>query len=158
MEPKNIEKLLEKYWKGETSSAEEKELKNFFSNEPVPTHLKKEAALFTYYSNESVIKIEDPGFDQKLINKIQSIKISEFSWLKIAATFLLLFASIFMVYKLSEQAPEEEIADNTVIYEDPEIAYQETKKALLMISAKLNAPKKFTNEISKIDEASELFK
>lgn len=159
MEPKNIEKLLEKYWEGETSSAEEEAIKNFFLKEPVPAHLKKEAALFNYYSNEREVKFKDQAFDRKLTNKIQAMKISQFSWLKIAAAFLLLFASIFVVYKLGKTAdPGEKIADNTVTYEDPEIAYQETKKALLMISAKLNAPEKYTNEISKIDEASALFK
>ncbi|KAA0992497.1 HEAT repeat domain-containing protein [Dyadobacter aurulentus] len=47
----DIEKLLEKYYEGETSIEEEKELKRFFSEENVPDHLASHAAQFGYFTD-----------------------------------------------------------------------------------------------------------
>ncbi|WP_031530037.1 HEAT repeat domain-containing protein [Dyadobacter crusticola] len=46
----DIEKLLEKYYEGETSVEEERELKRFFSDEEVPLHLKSHAPQFNYFT------------------------------------------------------------------------------------------------------------
>ncbi|MCF2488929.1 HEAT repeat domain-containing protein [Dyadobacter sp. CY347] len=45
----DIEKLLEKYYEGETTIKEEKELKYFFQTGDVPDHLKSHAAQFGYF-------------------------------------------------------------------------------------------------------------
>ena len=47
----DIEKLLEKYYEGETSLAEEKQLRNFFQQEAIPTHLQHHAGQFRYFAN-----------------------------------------------------------------------------------------------------------
>ncbi|GAB3997900.1 hypothetical protein GCM10028807_44140 [Spirosoma daeguense] len=47
----DIEKLLEKYYDGETTLAEEKELRAFFQQETVPAHLQSHAAQFRYFAN-----------------------------------------------------------------------------------------------------------
>ncbi|KQS27672.1 HEAT repeat domain-containing protein [Dyadobacter sp. Leaf189] len=49
----DIEKLLEKYYDGETSVEEERELKRFFRDEQVPPHLKSHAAQFGYFTEAS---------------------------------------------------------------------------------------------------------
>ncbi|SDG47511.1 HEAT repeat-containing protein [Dyadobacter soli] len=50
MEP-DIEKLLEKYYDGETSLEEERALKQFFQSGQVPEHLQSHAAQFGYFAN-----------------------------------------------------------------------------------------------------------
>jgi hypothetical protein len=45
----DIEKLLEKYYEGETSLEEERELKEFFQGNEIPVHLQSHAAQFTYF-------------------------------------------------------------------------------------------------------------
>lgn len=47
----DIEKLLEKYYDGETSLEEERALKQFFQGDDVPTHLQSHAAQFGYFAN-----------------------------------------------------------------------------------------------------------
>ncbi|QDK80402.1 HEAT repeat domain-containing protein [Spirosoma sp. KCTC 42546] len=47
----DIEKLLEKYYEGETSLQEEKQLRQFFQQEAVPAHLQSHAAQFSYFAN-----------------------------------------------------------------------------------------------------------
>ncbi|HEY1054900.1 MAG TPA: HEAT repeat domain-containing protein, partial [Emticicia sp.] len=44
-----IEKLLEKYYEGETTLQEEKHIKEFFSKAEVPTQLQHHIAEFAYY-------------------------------------------------------------------------------------------------------------
>ena len=50
MELDRIENLLEKYFEGETSIAEEKELKVYFSSGDVAQHLEQYKAIFGYFS------------------------------------------------------------------------------------------------------------
>lgn len=47
----DIEKLLEKYYDGETSLEEERALKQFFQSGDVPKHLRSHAAQFGYFAN-----------------------------------------------------------------------------------------------------------
>ena len=47
----DIEKLLEKYYDGETSLEEERALKQFFQHGEIPEHLKSHAAQFGYFAN-----------------------------------------------------------------------------------------------------------
>ncbi|WP_128545185.1 HEAT repeat domain-containing protein [Larkinella soli] len=47
----DIEKLLERYYEGETTLEEEKLLREFFRSEAVPAHLKDHAAPFQHYTD-----------------------------------------------------------------------------------------------------------
>ncbi|MDL2309906.1 hypothetical protein LJC39_02165 [Parabacteroides sp. OttesenSCG-928-B22] len=53
-----IDDLLEKYFEGETSAAEEKELRTFFSSGPVAEHLAPYQPLFAYFDEEIARKEE----------------------------------------------------------------------------------------------------
>ena len=44
-----IEELLERYFDGETSAAEEKQIRAFFASGEVPEHLAAYAPLFAYF-------------------------------------------------------------------------------------------------------------
>lgn len=47
-----IEELLNKYFEGNTSAAEEKELRSFFSTGDIPPHLSVYKPMFAYFENE----------------------------------------------------------------------------------------------------------
>lgn len=49
---KNINKLLDSYFEGETSAAEEKYLRTYFSSKNIPEELLPYKALFGYFSQE----------------------------------------------------------------------------------------------------------
>lgn len=63
----NIQQLLNKYFEGETSSAEEKELRQFFASAEVPEHLMMYKPLFAYF-DEEILKEEasSEGIDKQL--------------------------------------------------------------------------------------------
>lgn len=49
----NIEELLNKYFEGETTCEEERELRCFFTQEIIPEHLKEYAPLFAFFEKEN---------------------------------------------------------------------------------------------------------
>lgn len=48
----NIDELLNRYFEGETSAAEERELRRFFASDDVPDHLSAYKPLFAYFEEE----------------------------------------------------------------------------------------------------------
>jgi len=122
MELSNIEKLLEKYFEGETTISEEQELKVYFTREIVPSHLERYKDLFQFFSEESNITAT------KDVTNITGKKY-RYAWVGMAASIVLI-AGIF----LSRTTPVKQ-ADT---FDDPEIALQETKKILNMVSQYMN--------------------
>ena len=48
----NIDSLINKYFEGATTSEEERYLRRFFAEEPIPDHLKVYRPLFAYFEQE----------------------------------------------------------------------------------------------------------
>lgn len=89
MEP-DIEKLLEKYYDGETSLEEERALKQFFQSGDVPEHLQSHAAQFGYFVQA---RKEQPSltFNHDLALMLDPPKARNLNpWLRIAAAVALL--------------------------------------------------------------------
>ncbi len=126
MELSNIEKLLEKYFEGETTISEEKELKVYFTGETVPSHLERYKDLFQYFSNESTITATKDL-------KIKASRTPKYKWIGVAASIALI-AGIFLTRTGDNPEPVD-------TFEDPEIALQETKKILNMVSQYMNEGK-----------------
>ena len=164
MESTNIEQLLEKYWNGDTSVEEEQQLQRFFSEEEVPEHLEGVATLFQSFGADRQFKQLDDDFDEALIRNIEkSDKLSPFkNWLSIAATVLLLLVSALWVKDILPEQTEQPVAETTTIeedtYEDPRLAYEQTKEALLLISSMMNKGTQQVEKLEKFHEAQESVK
>jgi len=116
MELANIEKLLEKYENAETTIAEEKELKNYFSNGNVAPHLEEYQVMFGYFStskNERYTKTIQLNSQKK-----------SWKWLSVAASVILL-VSVYNGYENIQQRKAERV-------------YAETIGALELLSTNLN--------------------
>jgi hypothetical protein len=64
---KDVEKLLEKYYEGETTLAEEKQLRAFFAGENIPTPLRSHAAQFRFLAeirNETAPEVTAAWLDE----------------------------------------------------------------------------------------------
>lgn len=123
MELKAIEKLLDKYFEAETSAAEERELKAYFSLPDVAPHLEQYRPMFGYFSQA----------ETQQFNKTIPLKPGKryVGWLSVAASVVVLFG-MFMFY--DQQPSQEELGT----YDDPEVAFRETQKALNMLSKNVN--------------------
>lgn len=126
MELKLVEQLLEKYFQGATTIAEEKQLKAYFSSNDVAPHLAKYQSLFGYFETQ-----KGTQFEQKL--PLQPRKQNTVKWIGIAASFVVLFGlTTFYFY------PSEPKHEDLGTYDNPEEAFIATQKALLMVSEQVN--------------------
>jgi hypothetical protein len=126
MELKLVEQLLENYFEGTTTIAEEKQLKAYFSSNDVAPHLAKYQTLFGYFEAQ-----KGTQFEQKL--PLQPRKQTTVKWMGIAASFVVLFG--WATFYFSTPEPKQ---DDLGTYDNPEEAYAATQEALLMVAEQVN--------------------
>jgi hypothetical protein len=129
MEQNKIEILLEKYFEGASSIAEEIELRNYFSSTDVAPHLEHYKAIFGYLISASTEKLES-GIHLESKNRKKV-------WLPIAASIVVMLGvgmSVFYHFDAVAKKEKQELGT----YDDPEVALKETWKALELLSSNVN--------------------
>ncbi len=124
MELDKTEQLLEKYFEGQTSSAEEEQLEQFFSGD-VPAHLEQYKPMFGYFSFA-----RQQQFEQSV--PLQTKKRSRVAWLSVAASVAVL-AGVGTFAYFNQTQPQD-----LGTYDSPEEAFRETQKALALLSDHVN--------------------
>jgi hypothetical protein len=145
MELNKIEILLEKYFQGETSIAEENELRNYFSSPDVAQHLEQYKPMFSYFSlpKEQMFAPEIP----------RQAKKRYVAWLSIAASVVVLLGIGTYVFYNYDNANEKQ---DLGTYDDPEVALRETQKALALLSNHVNVGIESVYYIREYQESKEL--
>jgi hypothetical protein len=143
MELNRIEAILEKYFQGETSILEEKELKNYFSSSDVAQHLEQYKPLFGYFS-----KAKEQEFKQTI--PLQAKK-RNVAWLSIAASVVVLLGISTFTYLYQPQEP-----NDLGTYDSPEAAFEATQKALSMLSKNVNVGIESVSYINEFQNSKEL--
>ena len=138
---KHISELLEKFYAGDTNLEEERELVRFFSDAKVPEELAADKELFVsmHAASESV---EIPAdLNEKIISSIDAASQKEVRTRRInfyaisgLAAGLLIILSVYLGF-IREQSFR---GSTQFAVDDPEIAYQEVRKALAYVSSKWN--------------------
>lgn len=143
MELNKIETSLEKYFQGETSISEEKELKNYFSTSDVAQHLEQYKPLFGYFSEASTDE-----FKQTIPLKAKKQNVR---WFSIAASVVVLLGIGTFNY-LHQPKPREDLGT----YESPEAAFEATQKALSLLSKNVNVGIQSVTYINEFKNSKEL--
>ncbi|MEN2402976.1 hypothetical protein GKZ90_0024530 [Flavobacterium sp. MC2016-06] len=131
MELSKIEYILEKYFQGETSIAEEKELKEYFSSSDVAQHLEQYKPMFGYFSQ---VKEQKSTQEIPLQTKKRNV-----AWLSIAASAVVLLG-IGTYFYVSDKNATQQVAVQSELgtYDNPEEALAATQKALALLSNNVN--------------------
>ncbi|QSB28167.1 hypothetical protein [Flavobacterium sp. CLA17] len=130
MELNKIENILEKYFQGETTIAEEKQLKEYFSSPDVAQHLEQYKPMFGYFSQ---VKEQKSTQELPLQTKKRNV-----GWLSIAASFVVLLG-IGTYFYVSEKNAAPVVAQSELgTYDNPEEAMAATQKALSLLSSNVN--------------------
>ena len=134
------EKLLKKYWEGETTIAEERMIKEYFQK---PAEESKEAQ---YFRN-----IETAAQLEPAENFMHPNKRRKRIWLSAAAALIIGLISIPVIMNL-EKEPDQ------FAVEDPMQAFEVTRASLQMVSKGLNKGKTYSKELTKFNEAKQIIK
>ncbi|WP_026916045.1 hypothetical protein [Christiangramia portivictoriae] len=127
MESNRIEYLLGRYEEGETTLAEEKELREYFSQKEIPEHLEAYALLFKFQAHESkAVYTEDK------VLKLES-KNYRFAWTSIAAVIIVALG----IFYFNQSQPSLTTSEMSAV-NDQEQALEKTKQTLKMVSAMMN--------------------
>lgn len=127
---KEIETLLEKYFEGETSSAEEKKLREYFTSGEVAPHLRVYVPLFLYFE-------EEIGKEERTVPEIrmpQKRKI--FLWVSgvAAAVLLLLGIGKLSIFPGKMYCSNNYVVINGRCYTDPHTIREHAWNALQEVS------------------------
>ena len=155
-----IKQLLQRFYEGESTLAEEQELLDYFSQEPVPGELLPDKELFEALQSTSGKPVDVPGsLNEKILSAIdeadeKEVRVRRVSWLSLSglAAGLLVLLGIYFMF-LREEPSRNLIAEDT--YEDPMTAYREAKKALSFVSYKFSQG---TGELQPLKEVNETMK
>lgn len=151
-------KLIEKYWNGETSLDEEAQIMQDLSGQPGA-----EAQYFAFIAEarkqKSLLSIDDvDAFNLKqTLNASKATVRPLYRWMASAAAIMILAFSAFGVWEYSQQAAQQ--AEMAETFDDPYEAYEEVRQALAFVSSKLNKSQdEALANIQKAGEYAEMFK
>lgn len=105
---KDIDKIIEKYFEGETSLAEEQLLRDYFCQPDIKEEHKAYAPMFQFFSTE-----RDSLPEEKTVEKRRRISLP--AWISIAASIALLIGVYTLIY-----TPLENRATKSSVYIDGE--------------------------------------
>jgi len=161
MNLQEIETLLNKYYEGESSLEEEQYLMEYFRQDVVPDHLAPHQEQFMYYKSARDEKLPNKNFEHEMTRKIGE-ESSGTAYAKrsrmyyfvtgIAASIVILIGVYFQF--IAKPNTNKYTTEDT--YQDPEKAYAEAKKALLLVSEKFNAGVSDFNKFSSFNQYKEL--
>jgi len=158
MDSKHIEELLEKYWNCETSLEEEQQLKAFFRVGDVPASMKEAAELFRFFEFEKNNSVEE-NFDRVVTKRLKQRRegkvvamMSVARIARVAAGLIVVVAAVYFIREEVRKAyPQDVVLEDT--YDDPQVAFEETKKALMMISKGFGKAKSEAGKIKMFNDA-----
>lgn len=161
MEYSNVSALLEKYWACETSEVEELQLREFYAAHEgtLPPDLQEAAPMFRYFHAEGegdtmpelFTDVKAPWETATIIRPFW------YSWMKYAAMLLVGVGLGYAVHQFQEKknSTNQRYAMRDT-YNDPELAYQETQKALQILSKNLNKGKTQMEKLSYLNDVTEM--
>lgn len=166
MEWQHIEALVEKYWEGETTLAEEATLREALTRPDVPESLRREAELMGYWQAESertlsptrdhaLQRVHLMRHEEATARPARTIKINPF-WARIAATVVI--AAGLILFNMRNGMSVDPLGDLLSLQEEvatPEETYNEVRDALLFISLKFKQGAEPMENLQEINHAQQ---
>lgn len=127
---KEIEELLNKYFEGETTCEEERELRRYFTESIVPEHLQSYRPMFTFMDAEHTLHHQSATREGK---KKPVRRIISYSLRGVAAGLLLLLG-IAGLYRYFPSTPENYVIIDGKRYTDTELVREQALSAFQDVS------------------------
>ncbi len=152
MKDKDLKQLLEKYYSGESTEEDEIFLNEYFNGNSVSEGYEAEKLIFRYFEEEKNIPPPAVDFEIRIMEgvdrfnkkrKAQELRTYLYPVIGVAASILLILGAQLIF------SPKEKSTDT---YDDPQIAYAETRRILYDVSIKLNRGKRSMEPVGKISK------
>jgi len=161
MDLKKLDLLVDKYFKGETTLAEEEALKKHYSS---MSESEDPDAMVFRFLNQSMKNAPGADFDEKIMSLISEQQpapqrknvISTYWYL--AASFVLMLGLGYAFRDVIVPAKQPVVIAEADTWDDPQKAFEETKKALMMLSSNLNKSEGYVAEFSKFEQSQKHLK
>lgn len=152
MNSHEIEKLLEKYFSGESTLEDEKALREFFSRDDVPANLVKLRPYFGFLQAERSIELPNADFDARITSRLKEPKLVRLMdlrrpwiyWVSGVAASVLILVAVFVRFDPLTRPVKD-------TYQDPQVAYHEATKILLFVAGKFNKGASRLEPVSRIE-------
>ena len=140
----DIRIILDRFYSGESTLEEEERLSAFFSRGEYPEDLQSDADLFVRLDNEADDIQVPSGLKGRILESIDRAEAKERKGRRISlyalsglAAGILAIVAVYTGF-LSKDSALMASMEYVDTYEDPEAAYEEAKRTLAFVSAKLN--------------------
>ncbi|MDZ7608661.1 MAG: hypothetical protein U5K79_24445 [Cyclobacteriaceae bacterium] len=157
MDLKKLELLVDKYFRGSTTLDEEEALKKHFSS--MANADDPDSVYFRFLDHSSSKNAPGADFDEKIMSLIsekepvpQKKNVILRYWY-LAASFALLLGLGYSFRDVIIPAKQPITIAEADTWEDPQKAFEETKKALMMLSSNLNKSEEYAAEFSKFEQS-----
>jgi hypothetical protein len=158
MDSNKLNELLARYWECETSLEEEQQLREYFRGKDIPDEWKETAGLFRYFEENKKKSVTDISFDAGVMAKInapskkgKAVRLF-YNSMRIAAGLSVVIVATWFIRNEVRKSTPQEVVDT---YDDPKLAFEETKKALMMISKSFGTAEEQAKKINLFNEAQE---
>jgi hypothetical protein len=157
MNTNEIERLIEKYFRGETTLAEEKLLREFFSGDDIAEELAGYKPLFALFEEEQKEGITNPEFDRILFAKLTEDegrvvgmipKRTRITYLVSLAAAVVLLAGIAVAIVMTFNPGGKYTSKD-------EMAYAQAQEALMIVSSNLNCGVSHARYLKSFDKGME---
>jgi len=142
---KEIRKILDRFYAGETTLEEERILQEYFSGASIPEELLPERDLFRSLEPAMNHVTVPENLNRKILGVIDQLEKKEARTRRISvyalsglAAGLLVVIALYTGYFKSGQSKRIASQELTDTYDNPADAYEEAKKTLAYVSSKLN--------------------
>ena len=150
MNEEELNRLIEKYYSGESTEEEEYKLKEYFRRSDIPEGYEAEKIIFGYYTESADYIEPSVSFEERIIAGIDASEKKQMQFrrhllpvMSAAAGLLILAGSYFFFVNKSQPLDT---------FKDPRIAYTETIKILMDVSEKMNKGSQVLEPVGKINE------
>ena len=154
-----IRKLLDRFYTGETTLEEEQILQDYFSSTSIPEELMPDRDLFRTLGTSDSVAVPE-GLNQKILDVIdqqekkvvRTRRISVFSLSGLAAGLLVVIALYMGYFRADRPGMLAHQMNDT--YENPQDAYEEARRTLAYVSAKLNTGTSGLEHVKQVSKAT----
>lgn len=168
----NIREYLQRFWNGESSLEDERNIKDYFAFNEVPDDLKGEAAYFLNLKSFNQSAFLDDDFETEMLLMLKEKKtpkgllvLFNSPFFRVAAAAVLIIGIVFFTWNLSDEPAIAEHTESTPISIDnitliqdqleDNSSYRKTKNTFMLIGDKMNTVIKHAEKLNKLNHLEE---